>query len=523
MSQRKLLGFEYNRSRLLRFFYLNLPLVTIILLVGMKAAMAQTPSIKQELSSLWLLIAGALVFFMNAGFALLETGFCRHNNATNVLAKNLVVFCAATLAYWLFGFGLMYGDGFYECPGAENTNLFSFFGRIGFPFELKFPQTSNDLAFPDGFTCLQTDWPNHSFASLFFFQLVFAGTAATIVSGAVAERVKFWAFFLFSFFLVGLLYPLTGHWIWGHYGWLKEVLRFRDFAGSTVVHSVGGTAALVGAWLLKPRWGRFNYDPRLEDIELNQIPPEQASANISQEAFTRPSNLGYATLACLILWMGWLGFNGGSTTNLEYVPHIVATTTIAGATGGTMAIICSPAIVGKPSLSSIINGILGGLVGVTASSAYVDMTRGAFIGFISGFVVVVGGKVLERLKIDDPAGAIPVHLFCGAWGTIAVGLFSQPESLVYNSHPFFYTNPFIQTGYQVLGWLIVCGVTLLSSLVVWISIGLFLYGWENIAKRNQPIKIKGKWWEKLTKLARKGIRVSATEEKAGSDGFFYKL
>jgi Amt family ammonium transporter len=522
MPTRKFIGFNFKKKRISRYFYINLLLATIIVLVWVEAAIAQVPNTKQELSSIWLLIAGALVFFMNAGFALLETGFCRYNNATNVLAKNLVVFCVATLAFWLFGFGFMLGDGYYNCSGEVEQKFLSFFGQIGFPFQLPFPQHSHDLAFPNGFTCLQADWPNHSFASLFFFQLVFAGTAATIVSGAVVERVKFWAFFLFSFFLVGILYPLSGHWIWSHYGWLKQVLLFRDFAGSTVVHTVGGTAALVGAWLLKPRWGRFNYDPR-PDIELNQLSEQEPPTNISEEAFTRPSNLGYATLGCLILWLGWLGFNGGSTTNLEYVPHIIATTTIAGATGGTMAIICSPAIVGKPSLSSIINGILGGLVGITASSAYVDMTRGAFIGFISGFVVILGGKVLEKLKIDDPAGAIPVHLFCGGWGTIAVGLFSQPESLVYNTQPFFHNNPFIQTGYQLLGWLIVCGVTLITSLIVWIGIGLFLYGWEHSTKQNQPIMLKGNWWEKITKLARKGIRVSSKEEKVGSDGFFYKL
>ncbi|MEC4815185.1 MAG: ammonium permease [Scytonema sp. PMC 1069.18] len=509
-----------RRGWLLRRWYFCISLTTGIFLVWMNAAMAQDSSTRINLDTIWLLVAGALVLFMNAGFALLETGFCRYSNATNVLAKNLIVFCVSGLAFWLFGFGLMFGD-YSSCTGQANANLFSVFGRIAFPFELPFPQNSSDLAFPaEGFSCLQEDWKTRSFAALFFFQLVFAGTAATIVSGAVAERVKFWAFFLFTFFLVGVLYPLTGHWVWGHYGWLKQALRFKDFAGSTVVHSVGGMAAFVGAWLLKPRWGRFNYDPR-QELDLDTSVEQLSPRNISEAALTRPSNLGFATLACLILWLGWLGFNGGSTTRLEYVPHIIATTTMSGATGGIMAIVCSPAIIGKPHLSSLINGILGGLVGITASSAFVDLGGSAFIGLISGFIVIYGKNLLDMLKIDDPVGAIPVHLFCGCWGTIAVGLFSQKDSLIYTSQPF-YSNPFVQTASQALGWLIVCAFTCVVSAIAWMSIGLFLYGWEQAARGNFSLPHKGNWWEKIIKVARRGIRVSLKEEKEGSDGFFYK-
>jgi Amt family ammonium transporter len=514
-------GITSKRHWLQARWYFCLPLASIIVLGWMSAAIAQDGDTTKALNSIWILIAGALVFLMNAGFAIIETGFCRYNNATNVLAKNLIVFCVSGIAFWLLGFGLMFGDA-YTCSGQIDNTALSIFGRIDILFEFPFPQNSSDLAFPkEGFTCLQQEWENRPFASLFFFQLVFAGTSATIVSGAVAERVKFWAFFLFSFMLVSILYPLTGHWVWGHYGWLKQALRFRDFAGSTVVHSVGGMAALVGAWLLKPRWGRFNYDPR-RDIDLGKT-LEPPPANLSQEAFTRPSSLSLATLGCLILWLGWLGFNGGSTTYLEYVPHIIVTTTIAGAASGTMAIICSPAIVGKPSLSSVINGILGGLVGITASSAFVDIHGAAFIGFISGFIVVIGAKILELIKIDDPVGAVPVHLLCGGWGTVAVGLFSHQNSIVYTSQPF-HNNPFIQTLFQALGWLIVCGVTFILSVICWIGIGLFLHAWEQAAKSDKVILNRSSqrnWWEKITQLARKGIRVSPKEEKQGSDGFFF--
>ena len=209
-----------------------------------------------------MLIAGSLVFFMNAGFAMLETGFCRTNNATNVLAKNLIVFCVSALAYWMFGFGLMFGD----TSALEN----SFSGGTGFFLEILTPNNQ--------YSQFQELWPGRSIATLFFFQLTFAGTAATIVSGAVAERVKFWAFLLFSFFLVAFSYSITGHWIWSSQGWLYNLFKFRDFAGSTVVHSVGGMAGLVGAWLLKPRDGRFGYNrktDRYEEKERGNFAPHQ--------------------------------------------------------------------------------------------------------------------------------------------------------------------------------------------------------------------------------------------------------
>ncbi|MGF1481755.1 MAG: ammonium transporter [Cyanophyceae cyanobacterium] len=501
---------------LLRRWYFYLPLSTLTLLLSGRVAVAQGETDSLVLANIWLLIAGAFVFFMNAGFAMLEAGFCRRKNATNVLAKNLIVFCVATLAYWLFGFGLMFGDGSYTCTGQEQ-NILSFIGQQGFFFELLFPVAG---AFPtEQFSCLHLDWPERAFAPLFFFQLVFAGTAATIVSGAIAERVRFWAFVLFSFFLVGFCYPLTGHWVWGHYGWLLQALRFRDFAGSTVVHSVGGMAALVGAMLLKPRQGRFGYDTSQDRFEEEET-----------ESFT-PDNLGFATLGCLILWLGWFGFNGGSTIYLEYVPHIIVTTMTAAAAGGISAILFSPIVIGKPSLSSIINGILGGLVSITASSAFVNLSSSFVIGAVGGIFVVLGEVFLEVCKIDDPVGAVPVHLFCGFWGTVAVGLFSSPSSLVYTSLPY-YEHFLLQTFCQFLGWLIICTVTGILCTIAWLLIGIFIHYLIQLdaqldrrstapsPSKNQAFNLS-QFLLRHYQIGRQGIRVSTADELQGSDGVFY--
>ena len=284
-----------------------------------------------NINTIWLIFSGALVFFMNAGFALLETGFCRTTNAVNVLAKNLIVFCVAIFAFWLLGFNLMFGDGSADCLTNNNPTIIDgLVGRLG-TFQLTFPNQENPLGTVNGFSCLLNDWQDRSFSSLFFFQLVFAGTAATIVSGAVAERIKFFAFFWFSFFLVAIIYPIVGHWVWSHYGWLNQ-LGFKDFAGSAVVHSVGGAAALVGAYILKPRWKRLNYEPQ-EELLLSPNkklqPPHQWS-----NSFDLPNNPTSITLGCLILWLGWLGFNGGSTTDLRYISHIITTTLVSAAGGG---------------------------------------------------------------------------------------------------------------------------------------------------------------------------------------------
>ncbi len=248
----RLLSFLEYRPRLRNILSFCFSLIVMLLIgVGKVTAQDLNSYTLDLVANLWMLIAGSLVFFMNAGFAMLETGFCRTNNATNVLAKNLIVFCVSALAYWMFGFGLMFG----------NTSALgnSFSGDTGFFLEILTPNNQ--------YSQFQELWTGRSIATLFFFQLTFAGTAATIVSGAVAERVKFWAFLLFSFFLVAFSYSLTGHWIWSSEGWLYNLFKFRDFAGSTVVHSVGGMAGLVGAWLLKPRDGRFGYNRKTDSYE----------------------------------------------------------------------------------------------------------------------------------------------------------------------------------------------------------------------------------------------------------------
>lgn len=461
------------------------------------------------LATIWMLIAGFLVFFMNAGFAMVEAGFCRKTNAINVLAKNLIVFCISALAYWSFGFGLMFGD----------TTVIgnSLWGEQGFFFDI-FTNSSNQ------FSQLLQEWPERSLYTLFFFQLTFAGTVATIVSGAVAERIRFWAFLLFSFCLVGFLYPIIGHWIWSRGGWLHNLFKFRDFAGSTVVHSVGGMAGLVGAWLLKPRHGRFGYDSEADTYQDNE------TLNFT------PHNLGFSTLGCLILWLGWFGFNGGFVLFLSSIPSVIVTTMISAASGGFLALVVSPAFDRKASLSSIINGILGGLVGVTASSAYVDIKSAIFIGGISGILVLLGEQLLRQLRIDDPVGAIPVHLFCGFWGTMAVGLFSSNKSAelvsgLTQNHPIF------QTMFQLFGWGIVMFFTGFLSLFFWLCIGNILYVYDqwtfgnnnnkqsphsssarNIQEENSMPPFELFWLN-----AKKGIRVPLSEELKGSDGVFNKL
>lgn len=370
-----------------------IPLSVLIVLGTGSSAFAQdltAGDVQVAVDTLWVLIAGVLVFFMNAGFGMLETGFCRQKNAVNILAKNLVVFALSTIAYWFIGWGLMFGDG--------NP----FFGTQGLFF---LSGADNSPATGDAYEGVYSaiNWTGVPLAAKFFFQLVFAGTAATIVSGAVAERIKFIDFIIFSLLLVGISYPITGHMVWG--GGLVASWGFWDFAGSTVVHAVGGWAALMGAAFLGPRIGKYNADGT-----PNALPGH---------------NMGLATLGCLILWLGWFGFNPGSTMGVSGdIAHIALTTNLAAAFGGVAATITAWVLLGKPDLSMIINGVLAGLVAITAPCAFVGYGAAAIIGIVGGILVVLAVGFFDSIKIDDPVGAISVHLVNGVWGTLAVGLFA---------------------------------------------------------------------------------------------------
>jgi Amt family ammonium transporter len=396
-----------------------------------------TADLKVGLDTLWVLICAFLVFFMNAGFGMLETGLCRQKNAVNILAKNLIVFGLATIAYWIIGFGVMF---------AEGTPFFGI-GGLFLSGADNSPATGD--AYKGIFTSL--NWTGVPLQAKFLFQLVFAGTAATIVSGAVAERVKFSTFLVFSLVLTAILYPVTGHWIWGG-GWLATA-GFWDFAGSTVVHSVGGWAALMGAAILGPRLNRYT---------------ERGSSAMPGH------NMAIATLGCLILWLGWFGFNPGSTMAADPVAisHIAVTTNTAAALGGVAATLTAWFYLGKPDLTMTINGILAGLVGITASCAWVTVPVSALIGFIAGVIVVYAVTIVDRFKIDDPVGAISVHLICGIWGTLCVGLFtvgaSDKAGALYAAGPaagLFFGGGFTQLWPQILGIFSVGGFTVLGATI----------------------------------------------------------
>jgi len=332
------------------------------------------------IDTVWTLLAAFLVFFMQAGFALVETGFTRAKNAGNIIMKNLMDFSVGTIAYAAIGFGLMFG--------ASKLGLF---GTNSFFMSTLNPSTGEGL------------W---QFA-YWIFQAVFAATAATIVSGAMAERTKFTSYLVYSFFISAFIYPIVGHWIWGG-GWLSE-LGFIDFAGSTVVHSLGGWAALAGAMTLGARTGKYTPDGKPKAIPGHNIP--------------------LAALGVFILWFGWFGFNPGSTTagtNLS-IAVIAVTTNIAAAAGAISAMITVWVRFGKPDTSMTLNGALAGLVAITAGCASVSPLSALIIGTAAGIIVVLVIEFIDKvLKIDDPVGAISVHGVCGAFGTIAVGLFAEP-------------------------------------------------------------------------------------------------
>jgi Amt family ammonium transporter len=386
--------------------------------------------------TLWVLVTAMLVFFMNLGFAMVESGFARSKNAVNILSKNFIVFAVSSLAFYIIGWGLMFGDG-NGFAGAE--------GLFGFKGSDNSPATGD--AYKGVYSAIS--WATVPLMAKFFFQLVFAGTAATIVSGAVAERIKYISFIVFSFFLVAFMYPVTGHWIWGG-GWLAKI-GFWDFAGSTVVHSVGGWAALTGAIILGPRIGKYSADGK-----VNPIPGH---------------NMTSATIGVLILWLGWFGFNPGST--MAAIPNDIARICLTTNSAAIAGILTSTAtawiILGKPDLSMTINGCLAGLVAITAGCAYVSIESSLVIGAIAGVIVVFAVLAFDKLKIDDPVGALAVHLVNGIFGTIAVGLFAQDVFLPGTTgNGLFFGGGFNLLGSQLTGIVSVGAFTVAASAIVWI-------------------------------------------------------
>jgi Amt family ammonium transporter len=354
---------------------------------------------------------------MQAGFGMVEAGLVRTKNSANVLMKNLLDFCMAALGYFIFGYAIMYGtEGL--LVGTKGWFLLGVESPIeGVPLDI-----------------------------FWLFQAVFAGAAATIVAGAVAERMRFLAYLAYSFIISAFIYPVVGHWVWGG-GWLSN-LGFHDFAGSTVVHAVGGVSALVGAWMLGPRIGRFN-----KDGTPNAIPGH---------------NLPLVTLGVFILWFGWYGFNAGSTLGFGdplTVARVAINTTLAPSIAALVAMTVAWTRYGKPDLTVALNGALAGLVGITAPCAIVGTGSALAIGAVAGYVVVAGIDLLNKIRVDDPVGAFPVHGLCGIWGTIAVGLFGQAKFDA-PADGLFFGGGFGQLGIQCLGVAACLGFTAISMWLV---------------------------------------------------------
>lgn len=374
----------------------------------------------QALDTLWVLLAAFLVFFMQAGFGMVEAGLIRAKNSGNILMKNMMDFCMASLGFFIFGYALMFG-GSGPLYGSKGWFLMGAESPTGLP--------------------LYAFW---------MFQAAFCGAAATIVAGAMAERMKFIAYLMYSFAISALIYPLIGHWTWGG-GWLAN-LNFHDFAGSTVVHATGGFAALVGTILLKPRTGKFNLD---------------GSPN-----FIAGHNMPLVSLGVFILWFGWFGFNPGSALGLgdvEMVSRIVINTNLAAAAGATTAMFTAWGKFGKPDLALTLNGALAGLVAITAPGAVVTPGSAIYIGAIGGILCVFAVRLLDRLRIDDPVGAVPVHGFNGVWGTLAVGLFGQ-AALGAPKDGLFYGGGLLQLGVQALGTFTVVAFVMASMWLVFKTI-----------------------------------------------------
>lgn len=409
---------------------LRLPFALGLLLTAGTAALAQdaeaptTADLSYALDTVWVLLTAFLVFWMQAGFALVESGFVRAKNTVNILMKNTVDFAAATLTYWLVGFGMMFGG------GASVAIV----GWAGFGVAL------SDASLYPGL-----EWANVPVAAKFIFQLVFAGTTATIISGAAAERTKFSAYVLYSVLVSALIYPISGHWIWGG-GWLQN-LGFLDFAGSSAVHSMGGWLALVMAFILGPRLGKYTKEGKVHPIPGHSMP--------------------LATLGTFILWLGWFGFNPGSTMAADAgaIAHIAVTTNAAAAAGFLAAMFMSWIVLGKPDAGLSMNGTLAGLVAVTAGCAFVTPGAALLIGAIGGLLMFAAVLFFDRIHLDDPVGAVSVHGVCGAFGTLAVGLWAVSD-LTGGAAGLFYGGGLHLLGVQALGVASIFGWAILAGFIV---------------------------------------------------------
>ncbi len=380
-------------------------------------------AVSSEVFGVWFLIGAALVFWMQAGFAMVETGFTRAKNAGNILMKNLMDFCIGTVVFILIGFGLLFGE-----------DLIGLIGKPGF----------------DIFTAYADfDWSN------FVFNLVFCATTATIVSGAMAERTKFLSYCIYSAVISALIYPIEAHWIWGG-GWLSK-LGFHDFAGSCAIHMVGGISALIGAKILGPRLGKFTKDKEGKVTRVNAFPGH---------------NLTIGCLGVFILWLGWYGFNGAACTSVEQLGSVFVTTTVAPAIATVVCMVFTWIKYGKPDVSMCLNASLAGLVAITAPCDVTDVTGALVIGAVAGLLVVFGVWLLDyKLHIDDPVGAVAVHCLNGIWGTIATGLFATTAAPDNDSVVgLFYGGGFKQLGLQLIGFASVAAWTAVTITIAFIII-----------------------------------------------------
>ena len=379
--------------------------------------------INENMFGIWFLIGAALVFWMQAGFAMVETGFTRAKNAGNILMKNLMDFCIGTVMFILIGFSLLLGE-----------DVLGFIGKPGFD--------------------IFTSYANFDFSN-FVFNLVFCATTATIVSGAMAERTKFLSYCIYTAVISALIYPIEAHWIWGG-GWLSQ-LGFHDFAGSCAIHMVGGISALIGAAMLGPRIGKFSKDKSGKITKVNAFPGH---------------NLPLGCLGCFILWFGWYGFNGAACASGDQLASVFLTTTVAPAVATVVCMIFTWLKYGKPDVSMCLNASLAGLVAITAPCDVTDCFGAICIGFVSGLLVCFGVWLLDyKLHIDDPVGAVAVHMMNGIWGTIAVGLFATKSAPGNDSVVgLFYGGGFRQLGIQLLGFVTVAAWTAVTITIAFIVI-----------------------------------------------------